>query len=76
MSNNKISNAALKKVEEQDKKNNDNEVREGQEDSSIWGNNDQPDKNTYPNKDESEKQYNEQEEFKKPSSNQSEDVNK
>jgi hypothetical protein len=53
-----------KKVEKEDARKEKPKIREGQENSSVWGDQDKPDKNEYPRKTVDRKQYDDEPEFK------------
>jgi hypothetical protein len=52
-----------KTVAKDDAKQKDQKIREGQEDSSVWGDADKPNENAYPRKHTADKQYDDEPEF-------------
>lgn len=50
-------------VAKDDAKQKKQKIREGQENSSVWGDEDKPNKNAYPRKHTADKQYNDEPEF-------------
>jgi hypothetical protein len=53
-----------KTVAKEDAKQKDQKIREGQENSSVWGDKDKPNKNAYPRKHTAQKQYDNEPEFR------------
>ena len=53
-----------KSVAKEDAKQKNEKIREGQENSSVWGDKDKPNKNAYPRKHTAQKQYDNEPEFK------------
>jgi hypothetical protein len=53
-----------KTVQKEDKKQPDRKIREGQEDSSVFGDRDAPDEDGYPRKDTAMRQYDHEPEFR------------
>ena len=58
-------------MEKENARKKDFKVREGQEDSSIWGDKEKPNEDTYPRLNEKDKQYKSQPEFTKSKGNKS-----
>jgi len=53
-----------KKVAKDDAKQKDKKIREGQPNSSIWGDKDKPNENAYPRKHVAQRQYDHEPEFR------------
>ena len=64
MSKHKITHVDPKAVSNDDAKQEPKKIREGQGNSSVWADNEKPDKNAYPRKQTAEKQYDNEPEFK------------
>jgi hypothetical protein len=69
MATSKPTKSRIKKVEKEDAKNKDNDVREGKKNASILGNKKQRPKREYPRESKSDEQFNNQPEFTEPDNN-------
>ncbi|HEY6976524.1 MAG TPA: hypothetical protein VH396_09540 [Chitinophagaceae bacterium] len=74
MAKKKVTDKNLKHVEKENAGNKDFKVREGQEDSSVWGDKEKPNEDAYPRLNESDKQYKKQPEFTESKSNKSKEA--